>query len=256
MSTFYTNLDTIGQMNVLLFGKNAKALEALATPLGLDVVEDRPDVIITYGGDGTLLAAERHFPSIPKLPIRDSAVCIKCEPHTNEQLLQALAEKKLAITEHDKLEAQFDEQKLVALNDIVVRNKLPTHAVRLSVFLNDKELKPLVIGDGVVAATAFGSSGYFHSITQQSFEDNFGLAFNNPTKPHEPLFFSPEDHIRVRIIRGPATLSTDNSSTIFPLADEDEVLITGSKQKAKILQYETLRCHDCKVAHDKRLITD
>lgn len=242
-------------MNVLLYGKNAKQLTDIVRSNGLQLVEDRPDIIISYGGDGTLLSAERHYPGIPKLPIRDSAVCLKCEKHTNEQLIKALAEYTLTEHTYDKLEARIADQKLLALNDIVLRNKLPTHAIRFRVWKNEEGIDPLIIGDGIVATTAFGSSGYFHSITQTKFDKHFGLAFNNPTRRHKPLFFTFTDVISVTIIRGPATLSTDNSSTILSLTDNDTVAIKPSVQKAKILNYDTLRCPNCRVAHDKRLQT-
>lgn len=273
-------------MKVLLYGKNAKNLEQAVTSSGLKLTEDNPDAVISYGGDGTLLSAERHYPSIPKLPLRDDSVCKKCGKHTNEAMLAALKSGDLTKEMYAKLEAAFKDEKLVALNDIVVRNKLPMHAIRLAITVNDqiisseKTLRPLaygmkaesrekddtagfspwrvispnpIIGDGIVAATPFGSTGYFHSITRKTFTEGFAIAFNNPTEVNDPIFLSADDTVRIEVIRGPATLSTDNSSTIYTMNENDTLQIKHSAHAAYIFAYETLRCQDCAVYKDKRL---
>lgn len=51
--------------------REAKALaERIALEPGMRVVGKGADVIVTLGGDGTLLLAERAFPGIPKVPAR------------------------------------------------------------------------------------------------------------------------------------------------------------------------------------------
>ena len=79
-------------MKVALFGKNSDSIRHFIPEYGFEISEDKPDVIVSYGGDGTLLSAERKFPGIPKLPIRDSKVCKKCPIHTTEHLLQKLSD--------------------------------------------------------------------------------------------------------------------------------------------------------------------
>ena len=78
-------------MNVILFGTKAEELRPLfeAQP-SLDLVEDGADVIVCFGGDGTLLAAELKWPGVPKVPIRNSRRGIRCisgsgHPTTREE---------------------------------------------------------------------------------------------------------------------------------------------------------------------------
>lgn len=237
-------------MKLLLFGKNTQELAPLVKSLSFELVEKDPDVVLSYGGDGTLLAAEHNFPNTPKLPIRDSQVCIKCAQHSDEVLLTKLKNNELTLTTYQKLEANFLENRVTALNDIVIRNALPTHAIRFTVKKNGQPVtEDTVIGDGVIAATPFGSTGYFQSITRKTFDQGFGLAFNNPVREISPLFFQ-NDIITIEIVRGPATLSFDNSQTIYSLGQKDTVEIKASSQKALIYSPQTLRCPDCKILVD------
>lgn len=241
-------------MKVLLFGKNSESISHLIPEYGLELVFDKPDVIISYGGDGTLLAAERKYPGIPKLPIRDSKVCRKCPIHTTEHLLADLSEGKIKLEEFPKLEAKIDSGSLVAINDLVIRNSTPIHALRFRVYLNGKLVTPqVIIGDGVVFTTVFGSTGYYQSINRESISEGFAIAFSNTTFPIKPVKFKKGDHIKVEIIRGPGTLSSDNNPKFYSLKENDQVLIQGALHHARIYVEKTLRCEDCVVLRDKRL---
>lgn len=241
-------------MRVYLFGKNAKDLLDLALSLGLEVVSKNPQVIISYGGDGTLLASERQYPQIPKLAIRDSKVCKKCSDHTEDQLLNALIKGQLKLQSFPKLEAKFEGRQFLALNDIVIRNTTPIHAIRFQVKLNGRVVAPeIVIGDGVVTTTPFGSSGYYQSITKKTFLTGFALAYNNATLNLPPILFGSQDSVSVVIIRGPANLSFDNEPNLTKLKRQDEVVIKASLKQALIYQPEILRCQKCQLFKDKRL---
>lgn len=241
-------------MKVALFGKNSDSIRHFIPEYGLELSEDKPEVIISYGGDGTLLSVERKYPSIPKLPIRDSKVCKKCPAHTTEHLLKELSEGKIKLVNYPKLEAKFGSESVVALNDLVIRNSIPIHALRFRVYLNDKLLIPeVVIGDGVVFTTVFGSTGYYQSITRKTIDRDFAMAFNNTTFPIESVKFSKGDEIKIEIIRGPGTLSSDNNPKLHTLKEGDHVIIKASATDARIYVEKTLRCNECVVLRDKRL---
>ena len=241
-------------IKVGLFGKNSDSIRHLIREFKLEQVEDKPDVIISYGGDGTLLSAERKYPSIPKLPIRDSKVCKKCPVHTTEYLLQELSEGGIKLENYPKLEAEFNSEDIPAFNDIVIRNSIPIHALRFRALKNNKLLIPdVIIGDGVVFTTVFGSTGYYQSITRKTIDKDFALAFNNTTFPIENIKFSEGDEIKIEIIRGPGTLSSDNNPKFYTLKEGDTVTIKPSSHQAQIYVEKTLRCSDCVILRDRRL---
>lgn len=239
-------------MKLLLFGKNAKNIKETVEKFGFEITEKNPDVVISYGGDGTLLSSEREYPGVPKLPIRDSLKCIKCSDHTELKLLENLKTGKLNLEEFPKLQSSFEGNKLLALNDIVIRNATPVHAVRFNVEKNGEKINgDLIIGDGLVFSTPFGSTGYFKSITRKSFDRDFALAFNNTTVPVDPVSFKEGDNIKVKIIRGPATLSEDNNKALYELTNDSEIEVSASSEKAKIYKLDILRCPNCKVIREK-----
>lgn len=240
-------------MKVSLFGSNAKDIENLVRNSGFEVVDSNPDLIISFGGDGTLLSGEREYPQIPKLPIRSSVVCNKCAEHQDEIIFKKLLGGKLKLKEYQKLETEVLFKKFYALNDFVIRNSDPTHTIRFKVTvpshpgLDPGSINKLLIGDGVVISTPFGSTGYFKSITQEAFKDGFGVAFNNTTEKKDPLYLKDQDIFKFNLIRGKATLSFDNSSDIFTIDEGSELIFKLSNQVAKIYEDTSLRCPNCQV---------
>jgi NAD+ kinase len=243
-----------GIMKVFLYGKNSSDLKPQLEQYGLEETSSHPDLIISYGGDGTLLASERDYPGIPKLPVRDSHVCVKCPDHTTEHLLELLAQGEIKPDHHKKLQANFNGKDLFGLNDIVVRNLMPIHAIRFELEINNNSVGPaLIIGDGIIVSTAFGSTGYYHSVTKKTFSEGYSIAFSNTIEKIESIDFEEGDEISLNLVRGPAVLSADNNPDIPTLKTDDTVRIFVSKRHALIYQRENLRCTDCKVHKEKRL---
>lgn len=233
-------------MKVLIHGKNLEGIEPLVKKLGFEIVQKDPELIIAYGGDGTLLSSERLYPGIPKLPMRNSAVCKKCLKHHEQTVLELLQKGKLKQKEYRKLQTSVLFKDLFALNDFVIRNGSPIHTIRFKVSVNGKSTK-LLIGDGVVISTPWGSTGYFKSITGKDFDKGYALAFNNTTEKANLLYLKNSDIVSFQIIRGKATLSWDNNPDIFNIDEASELKFSLSDKVAKILEPETLRCSDCKV---------
>lgn len=231
-------------MKVFTFGKAAKNIEALVKQLGFEIVQENPDVVISYGGDGTLLSAERQYPGIPKLPLRNSQICNKCAEHGDEVMLKKLLSNNLQVKEYKKLETTYLDKTFYSLNDFVIRNSDPTHSIRFTT--NGKYL----IGDGIVVATVFGSTGYFKSITGQTFEQGFGLAFNNTTEKVPPVFLDDKATVTFRLARGKATLSFDNSPNIFNIDENSELKFKLSDQVARIYAANSLRCPNCQIIRE------
>lgn len=233
-------------MKVFLTGKNSQNLIPLINSLGIEIVENNPDVVISYGGDGTLLSAEREYPGIPKLPIRDSQVCKKCSNHKDELVFKKLLNGKLSLNEYRKLHTLIDGEDLYALNDFVVRNLEQTHTIRFKISDSTINSK-LLIGDGIVVATPFGSTGYFRSITRESFTQGFAVAFNNTTEEMEPLYFKEDQQLRFTLIRGKVIVSFDNSQDYHHMFEGSTLTFDLSDEVARIYEDSSLRCPDCQI---------
>ena len=239
-------------MKILISGNNSKDIAGVVKKLGFDIVNSNPDIVLSFGGDGTLLTSERLYPSIPKLPLRNSLFCQKCPDHQDEVILNELLNGKLKLKEYKKLETSLFYKKFFALNDFVIRNIKPIHTIRFKVIENETPSK-LYIGDGLVISTSFGLTGYFKSITNLSFDKTqkeWGIVLNNTTEKVNPVYPRSNEEVGFKLVRGQATLSFDNSPEVFTIDEGSEVIFKLSNQFARIYESTSLRCPKCKVIRD------
>jgi NAD+ kinase len=231
----------ISGKRVALVGRHLDDLRK-KLPSDIVVVEENPELIITHGGDGTLLGAERQYPGIPKLALRDCQMNPKCEKHALHNILVENFESLEII----KLEAHdHNGNCLIAVNDVVLHNADPCSAIRYRIWIDGKPFLQQIVGDGVVAATPFGSSAYYRSITGSTFNVGFGLAFNNSTEPMNHLVLSEESIIEIMVTRGPALLFSDNASERLLINQGERIKIAVSKQKTIFYGIDAFRCPDC-----------
>lgn len=203
----------------------------------LEVVDSQPDVIVCYGGDGTLLYAERTHPGVPKILLRNSQVCARCSTLSKETVLPLLQAGKFTIVEHSKLEASAHGETLVALNDIVIAHPHVNGTIRAKVYINGQQYGEGIIGDGVVVCTPIGSTGYYQSITHSHFQSGIGIAFNNTVNIISHLVVNEDTRIAVEILRGPALLGDDNDERQVPLENGERVDIAVSEKKARLIHF-------------------
>lgn len=223
-------------MNVILFGRNLEVIEPVIKKVGFRIVKKNPDFIVSYGGDGTLMLAEHQFPGIPKIILRGSLICKKASCHANEIVLSKIKRKDYKITDYFKLEAiAGSKKKIIAVNDIVLHNKNARHAIRYRVWIDGKEIRKDVIGDGAIIATPFGSTAYYRSITGSFFELGIGLAFNNSTEQFDHMVLKEDSQIKIKIIRGPAVIYGDNQEESMELLVDEEVVIKKSNKIMKVV---------------------
>ena len=241
-------------MRVALVGQYSDDLLPLARELEFEVVEadQDPEVIVAYGGDGSLIGAEARWPGIPKMGLRSSRSCEKCELHDDRKVMARLAQGEAPKTELMKLQAQISGQRFLGVNDILMRNRDLRSAVRFSVHVNDERATDEIIGDGLVVSTPFGSSAYFRSITNTTFRQGIGLAFNNCTEFLNHLVLLEDDVVRVEVSRGPASLTADNEPAVAEVSSNETIIIQRSDETATVLSLDTLRCPMCRYKHAPR----
>lgn len=169
------------------------------TAEGFEVVEeyDPSAVIVTLGGDGTILYAARTYPDPTILPVRAGTSKGNRAAFDVEQLIEKLTSLEdgsgeFASTSFRTLSAFSGGTELRggfrALNEISLHHQSPVLATTFATRIDDdgtvREFSEL-IGDGVLVATPFGSTGYFRAIAGQTFTEGFGIAFNNIHTPQE-----------------------------------------------------------------------
>lgn len=223
-------------MKLAFFGEPFLAREYTQdVPAGIEVVEENPDVVIVLGGDGTFLSAERTFPGIAKFALRDRRLCRACVDYPYTQAIRRLCDGAYTEETVQKVEARARGQVLVGLNEVQIHSSDPRHSIRLSVCIEHDVCIP-VIGDGIVVATTFGSTGYYKSITKHTFTEGFALAFNNPSEELPPKALGQDFSTTVTIIRDPGLVVVDNDPSQIVVDAGDEVSIVPAKQRARIIR--------------------
>ncbi len=222
-------------MKVIVFGKNKGKIEPAVRAAGFTIVDEDPQFVVTYGGDGTVMRAERAHPGIPKIVLKDSLICKKCSQISNEEVLALVRRDRYTIEESMKIEATAQGKTLYAMNDIALHNEDARHAIRYAVSVNGKPVGGTIIGDGVVVSTPFGSTAYYRSITDSFFEVGLGLAFNNSTEQSDHMVLKENSEIKLTILRGPAVLYADNQKDTVLVDRDAEVVFRKSPHMVRIV---------------------
>ena len=222
-------------MKVILFGDNKDRVKSLVEESGFQIVENDPEFIVCYGGDGTLMRSEFAYPKIPKILLKDSAICKKCSNLTNQEVLEKVKKGEYTTEKLWKLEARVKDSILLGLNDVIVHNKNPRHGIRYTLTINNKPFGKEVIGDGIVVATPFGSTGYYRSITDSFTEVGMGLAFNNSIEQADHIVLKENSTIELTVTRGPAEVFADNDPRQIEILDGEKVLIKKSEEYTEIV---------------------
>ena len=227
-------------MRVAVVGRHRRFIARDLPKFGLKISKKNPDVVISYGGDGTILESERVYPGVPKVFIRHSEICLQCKESHYSKVLRKLARKKFKIVKQIKVEGYVGRRKLIGLNEINIVSKKPIYAVRFKLSVNGKLLARNVIGDGVLVSTPFGSRAYFYSITGKTFKKGLGIAFNNPRKKMKNIVVNETSQVKVRILRDGAWMIADNNPKFVPLSAGDVITIKKSMQVARLLELKKI----------------
>ncbi len=234
-------------MKVQVVGRNIDKIIPLVKDSGLEMTGSDPDIIIPYGGDGTLLGAEREFPGIPKFPLRDNHNSPLCSDHNYPEMLDELKRNELKKFELMKLSGKAKDRELFAMNDVFIHNARRVSAIRYRVSIDNELYAHEVVGDAAGVATVHGSTAYYRSITHSIFRVGIGLAFSNSTEVTNHLVLPETSVIRFTVLRGPAILVADNYPDSVELNESDEVVIAKSNRKATIFGLDHFMCQKCRL---------
>jgi len=155
-------------------------------------------VVVSMGGDGSILYNARRFGEPTVLPVvtGDSAGNkIEVEPaglvDRVRELEAGVEGEDYRVERHRKLVATVDGEEVGgefgALNDVHLHHGSPVRSAKFRAAVREDGHVVFgaqrVIGDGILVATPFGSTGYYRSISGGTFTSGIGVAFNNVHRP-------------------------------------------------------------------------
>lgn len=205
-------------------------------------------LLFVLGGDGTILSAlDRAIPyDIPILGINLGRLGFLTELEIND-LNDEVLDRVLSGDYHIdarmtmRVEGQ-DENRMFALNDIVITRSTPSVRVLSLEYEADGALVDCISGDGLIVATATGSTAYSLSSGGPIVLPGLDCFVLTPICPHtlnaRPVVVSSVHRITVRMRddRGGAQAVLDGRRVI-PLTDESrEITICRSDRQARFIR--------------------
>ena len=237
-------------MKIKLLGKNLEDIRPLLKDFGLEECDSDFELVITHGGDGALLGAERDYPGIPKFPLRDAATASPCEQHPAELRLQELVSGKAKAFVLPKVAAKVNGKEITALNDVFIHNFERASALRYRVWIDGELYAHEIVGDGVCLSSVHGSSAYYRSITGGMFRVGMGLAFSHANADIDHLILDTSSVVELTIIRGPGMVIADNDPEHLQLENGESVIFRKSEESVAIYGLEGFMCGACrKIRH-------
>jgi NAD+ kinase len=136
-------------------------VERWASDNGVDLVDDDPDIVLSLGGDGTMLGALRRSNGVPVLAANLGRLGYLTEVDEAglPAALEALAAGRFAIEERVALEASWDGGTRVGYNDVVLSRTPGQGRAALALHV-DGQLLVRYASSGVIIATPMGSTAY------------------------------------------------------------------------------------------------
>ncbi|UCE04684.1 MAG: NAD(+)/NADH kinase [bacterium] len=225
----------------------------------LCLIGDLCDVVLAFGGDGTILSTARKVGAsgVPILGINLGGRLGFLAEVMIDELYDSLTDilnQDYTILERLVLEAKIFQQELektcYALNDVVIDRGGYSRVIRVEVFI-DNEYLNTYLGDGIIIATPTGSTAYSLSAYGPILLPTLDCMIINPICPHSlgvrPVVIPDECEIRVvpHIEGKIITLSVDGQvSQQFSKNEGAEIIIRKAQHKIKWIRHKNRTFYD------------
>lgn len=125
--------------------------------------DDIADVIITFGGDGTILSAVQSYitSDVPIMGFNVGKLGFLAEFIVSglEETLKDLMKGNYKVITRSAIETTLDNETIYALNDMVIEKSETSHMVEIKAYSN-KHFIGEYFADGLIIATPTGSTAY------------------------------------------------------------------------------------------------
>ena len=214
------------------------------TSLSHEEFTSKADLIIVFGGDGTLLGSARRYLkfNIPILGINMGTVGfltdIKIEDFDN--VIKDIIDGNCKIEERNLVSATFKETTVYGLNEIVIHSGAYTQLMRYRLSVNDKVVYEQR-SDGLIIATPTGSTAYALSAGGPIIHPELDVWTILPMLPQSissrPFVISSSAHVKVNLLRGPlelAKICADGQEDI-PAPYLEDIKISKMEHKLRLV---------------------
>jgi len=202
------------------------------------------DLIIVFGGDGTLLNSARKYLDyeIPILGINMGRVGFLTDIKVDnfENSLSDILDGNYVIEERNLVSANFNETHLYGLNEVVIHSGSYAQLMRYQLSVNDKIVYEQR-SDGLIVATPTGSTAYALSAGGPIIHPSLDVWTILPMLPQSlssrPFIISSEEKVTINLFDGPneeAKICVDGQNDI-DLPFNTEISISKMKKTLKLV---------------------
>ncbi|MGB9301889.1 MAG: NAD(+)/NADH kinase [Anaerolineae bacterium] len=206
------------------------------------------DLIVTFGGDGTILRAARmaalHGTPILSVNMGRFGFLAEAQPEEVEDVMDTVLSGNYWLEERIMLHAELhrgkeQEESYDALNDVVIGHGTVSRVVRLRAYVDGEHMADYV-ADGLIVATPTGSTAYSLAAGGPILHPRLEDILLTPIAPHRAfersLVLPPSSTIEIRLSSEyPAVLTIDGQIET-QLEDGDRVTVTVSPHRCKLVR--------------------
>ena len=169
------------------------------------------DIVVVFGGDGTLLNAARKYLNydIPILGINMGNVGFLTDISTDnfEKTIKEVLDGNYKIEERNLVSAKFNDNHLYGLNEVVVHSGAYAQLMRYRLNVNDKVVYEQR-SDGLIIATPTGSTAYSLSAGGPIIHPSLDVWTIIPMLPQSissrPFVISSNEKVELELFEGPS----------------------------------------------------
>jgi NAD+ kinase len=223
-----------------------------------DEIYEKSDIIISIGGDGTMLATayKAHIYDKPVLGLNLGKLGFLVETDVGQMdsVIDLIKKKKYTIEERMVLSGISNDDKyskLIAVNDLVIEKGGWPKMIELTVWVDD-EYVTTFSADGLIIATPTGSTGYSLSTGGPIVAPTTKAITLSPISPHsltvKPIVLSSEQVIKLRANSPHKDIQVScDGQRVYKFAPPFEITIKKSDRSLKLIKtslttyFETLR---------------
>ena len=223
-----------------------------------DELYEKSDIIISIGGDGTMLAtaykARLYDKPVLGLNLGKLGFLVETDVSQMDSVIDLLKRKKYTIEERMVLSGTCDYprcEKLIAVNDLVIEKGGWPKMIELTAWVDD-EYVTTFSADGLIVATPTGSTGYSLSTGGPIVAPTAKAITISPISPHSltvrPLVLSSEQVIKLRADSPHREVQVScDGQRVFHFPPPLEIVIKQSSKPLKLIKtslatyFETLR---------------
>lgn len=209
-----------------------------------DVIE-KSDALVVCGGDGSILSVARCAAvyGVPVLGVNFGQLGFLSEVEAGElsEAIERLLSGDYAIERRLMIRAQWNDQEVTALNDIVVRRESSLAVVRGDVHVDGLMLDHYV-ADGILVSTPTGASAYALACGGPIVHPQLKCLSVMAICPHSlrarPVMLGPDQVITVDIAQRslPAMICADGQDLIS-MATNEPVVISRAPFDAQLIRF-------------------